>query len=270
MPGLLDKLDKTTLILGAGASCAYGYPIGSALRAKLEEVHNHRDPMVESLGHTNGARYRQTLRDYQAETIDEFLGAYTQHADRGKAEIAYHLMQCENSYSLMSQSNGDGWYRYLFLDVLGADPMLGSGKLSIISFNYDLSLRVYLYRTLQARTQLESADARERLRKLPFVHVHGHIGALNDLHGKGREYDGAAINAYALKEAVMRMVTIHEEPRKKYWEHAHALLSQSRNLLFLGFGFAEENLKRLELEKHCAGARASLAHELRVCGKEVA
>jgi len=258
VPSLLDKLDQTTLILGAGASCAYGYPVGSALRGKLEEVHNSRDPLVESLGHSNSAQYRQTLRDYQAETIDEFLGAYTEHSDRAKAEIAYHLIQCENSYSLMSQGNSDGWYRYFFMDVLGADPMLGSGKVSIISFNYDLSLRVYLYRTLRARTQLEPTEARERLRKLPFVHVHGHIGALNDLHGKGREYDAAAINADALREAVTRMVTIHEEPRKKYWEHAHALLSKSKNLLFLGFGFAEENLKRLELEKHCAGARAFL------------
>lgn len=73
-------------------------------------------------------------------------------------------------------------------------------------------------------------------------------------------YDGAAMDAAALEEAAMRMVTVHEEPKKKYLEHAHAELSKSKNLLFLGFGFAEENLKRLELEKHCA------AHA-RFCGR---
>jgi hypothetical protein len=256
MPGAIDKLDKTVLILGAGASQPYGYPLGNALRELLERPHIERDSLVASLGLGDGVDYRNTLIDYSAQTIDEFLGKYERHRQRAKLEIAYHLMKSENPATLMYRDR-DRWYYDLYNNILGGDRGLCSDKLSIITFNYDLSLEQYLWRINKARHELTDEAARECVQKLQIVHVHGDVGRFESIHGVGRAY--GAMNAEVLSEAASRMLTVHETQETTAWGHAHLLLEEAKHILFLGFGFADENLARLRLGDLCKNGRAFLA-----------
>lgn len=257
MPGLIDGLGQTTLILGAGASRPFGFPIGRDLHKSLETSHNERDEFLTKLGYADNDAYRKLVRVFQAESIDRFLAKYSEHVERAKLEIAYHLIKEENHFSLTNQHNPDHWYKYLHDVVLGDDENLGGGKLKIITFNYDLSLERYLCETNSVRHRLTAEQSRERMENLHVVHVHGHIGAMDLVHGKGRAY--GEISPELLKEAASRMVTISESQTEKFWERAHGSLAGAKNVLFLGFAFAEENLKRLALDVHCRNAKFFIA-----------
>src|SRR5258707_623225 len=100
---------------------------------------------------------------------------------------------------------------------------------------------------LELHRMLEAAHIQrdEFLATLPIVHVHGHMGAMDVVHGKGRAYGD--ISPELLKEAASRMVTIHEEQTAKYWERAHQLLAGAKHVMFLGFGYGKENLERLSM-----------------------
>jgi hypothetical protein len=92
---------RTTLILGAGASAPYDFPIGSALRDQL------------------------LLSD------DEFV-----------------------SWIGSTGRDAQEW-----LHVQDNDPKLGEESLSIITFNYDLSLEAYLVATLKVRHRIMQDEA---------------------------------------------------------------------------------------------------------------
>jgi hypothetical protein len=257
MPGIIEELGPTTLILGAGASAPFDFPLGVDLRNQLLASDNSRDALLHELGFPNLKPFRTSLRHYQAQSIDDYLKRYPEHAQAAKLQIAYHLMRHEDHDGHVDHTRKDNWYRHLYFEVLGDDEWLGRGRLSIVTFNYDLSLEAYLFTTLCARHRIDGNQARERLAALPIVHVHGHLGAVEFIHGKGRPY-GRTKGAIELNDAAKRIATVHDEPAIKLWERAHEMLGKANHLLFLGFGFGEENLARLALNSNCRNVKRAL------------
>src|ERR1035437_10205984 len=104
---------KTVLILGAGASCGYGFPVGSQLRQRILALRDDVEAsniMMFSRSFTR--KFVDAFGNAQVYSIDTFLGRRPEFVEIGKAAIAYILLSCEQKANLTSDTNDDHWYRY--------------------------------------------------------------------------------------------------------------------------------------------------------------
>lgn len=178
----------TVLILGAGASLAYGLPLGKGLVEKIcvllpSSAQSHTNYKVGALydqlrgnpaisqawdalsGHDLVyalIEFRQRLIESDPKSIDEFLsrdfGAATKvFRQIGKLSIAHVIAahESESAFQSVEQApSQDHWYRYLWQDCLNAGSRslddLKAKRLRIVSFNYDRSLEYFLGKRIAA------------------------------------------------------------------------------------------------------------------------
>lgn len=255
----------TTLILGAGASRAYGFPAGQDLLNALLQGDGAFTQLLMDLGRDaqEWERVQDTLYRFQPESVDEFLARYPEHAELTKMAIAFWLTKFENVKAHQNPNNADSWYRFVLKDVLDNDPLLGDGLLSVVTFNYDLSLEAYMVETLRVRRKISVERAREGVAKLRIQHIYGNLGTTLATHQAGRPY-GPISTPEALRAAAEGISTCFEPESRDAVVVAKNLINESANVLFLGFGFSNENLQRLDL-RNCLKAGARVIASLYRC-----
>lgn len=121
--------------------------------------------------------------------------------------------------------------------------------LSIVTFNYDLTLEAYFLRTLKVRHVLSDEQAIEAIKNLRIQHIYGDIGPLVAMDPTGRKY-GSFVSSQALRSAAARISTCFEPQSTEAVAEAQRQIHESECVLFLGFGYTEENLRRLDLKSH--------------------
>ena len=179
---------KTVLVLGAGASLAYGLPLGKGLLEKICELLpqndknqmnasamvlydalSNDDKLLNSWRSVSRKDFSHALIDFRSrliesdpKSIDEFLSrdfgaANDVYRAIGKLCIAHVIAAQESASEVLnaaSNSKIDDWYRYLWQDCLNANCKslddVKAKKLQIVSFNYDRSLEYFLGRRLAA------------------------------------------------------------------------------------------------------------------------
>jgi len=115
----------TVLVLGAGASEPYGFPLGAALVDQICAEILHEDSTLVSRLRLRGAgrdhcrRFAKALQDARPYSIDTFLELRTEFGDVGKLAIADVLLRAENQRALSATSQNVDWYRYLIEQDLG-------------------------------------------------------------------------------------------------------------------------------------------------------
>jgi hypothetical protein len=240
---------RTTLILGAGASLAYGYPSGVQLRdellQKLQGLENHL--LALEYGPDVWSRAQQSLLRSQFQSVDDFLERYPEHAEVMKLAVTYLLNNRENVDSLLDPRRKDHWYNRLFFDYLDGDAALGGGILSVVTFNYDISLETYIYETLLARNRLSPAEAVRAMSNLPIVHVYGDLGPHAHLAGHGRLYESFR-TVEQLRDSARGISTCHEPATREAVAVARRYICESEAVGIMGFGFSKQNLDLLRLE----------------------
>jgi hypothetical protein len=264
---------KVTLVLGAGASAPYGFPLGRKLMVDVINKLN-----TSNSGHDQG--FSQVLlrlgfdgqlqSDFAAEmrwakqsSIDAFVQERQEFLQIGKAAIAAALIPYENLDDLVSlesefssEPTNQRWYTYL-LDLLGESQTFTENHLSIITFNYDRSLEYFIFQTLIHRFNLAAALAIELLKTIPIIHVYGQLGKFDfESEANGRPYS-TLMDDINVKQCVDEMNLIHE-PRDedefaKSKEDVYKVLRNTETLIFLGFGYHEKNLERLRLSQNFIG-----------------
>jgi len=149
---------------------------------------------------------------------------------------------------------GDEWYFYLFKrlteGLVGKDalPDFSTGEFAFITFNYDRSLEYFLYESLRnSFTEVSEDRIVQTLKKLKILHVYGQIAPLKwqDCN-EGVDYR-PQISEALLQKTAANIKTIYEQKESPDINEAIKLLSQAEQIFFLGFGFAEENMKVLRL-----------------------
>jgi hypothetical protein len=184
----------TTLILGAGASVQYSYPLGEALTKQV----------ISLLGNPNSipAGILRDL-DYSTDVMKQFqdalffsgkssVDAFLEHRDEflgiGKAAIGCSLIPNEHMEQLFQVDKG--WYQYLFGALNCKQSEFADNALSVVTFNYDRSLECYLHACLANTYGLSEERAAELLEHIPIIHVHGSLGGLPWQRGdaKARPY----------------------------------------------------------------------------------
>ncbi len=277
---------KTVLILGAGASCDYGYPTGAELVKNIiksiqnveyvnsydEEIKMMEDPKLKNLC--------QKLEDFNPINIDYFLKHHTDVQDAGKRMIAYEILKCElkskdeleeERSNKESNKNMKDWYRYLFHAITSGcenpeDLNKNLENLFIITFNYDISLESYI-KTRLSQTEFfkdVQEDFCQEFFKNNIIHVYGKI---RDLY----EEKDQKINKWVQDHKANQPCTITKEPvlliystqlkenieviggkndkQKGINKEAAEWISAAEKLFILGFGFDSNNIDKIGLLK---------------------
>ncbi len=253
---------KTVLILGAGSSYGYKFPLGFELcrliyqiatsltnEKELKELNTSKEELVAFY---QGFRYSGVV------SIDEFLSARTEFIELGKKLIAKVLLPFENEMDLFppfDDSISEDWYRYL-LERMMVDNLedFSKNKISIITFNYDRSLEQFLYRALMHRFKASSEEISQQLKQINIIHPHGQLGLLPWQNESGDNsftvhYMGGPTIANIIA-ASKGIKIIHEANEDTHeFQKAHELINSADRVFILGFGYHKDNLRRLQLRK---------------------
>jgi hypothetical protein len=236
----------TVLVLGAGASTNFGYPLGMELIAKLLRLRETStiDAFPKQWDRNDINAFLTRLGRSGHYSIDAFLETDLEYAALGKYLIAYELKQYE-SIDRLFPPNNSGWYQYLF-NCLISDGVsrFSENKLGIITFNYDRSLEAYLHTALQNRFRMAASEAEKFLKVLPIVHVHGILGKFPEIPYNGqRDFD----HVLEISQQIQIIHEMSDQDGKfcnEMFEQAHEMLASAQKIFFLGFGFHRDNVRR--------------------------
>ncbi|MDP6544056.1 MAG: hypothetical protein QGH60_08710 [Phycisphaerae bacterium] len=253
---------KTVLVLGAGASMHLKFPSGEELIGKILSNLENLDPAcgdrakeLVSLEYTMEELipFRDALQHCGLQSIDAFLERRPEFIDLGKAAIAQALIPSENAEYPWDHSGQwgpreDNWYTHLYGKMGGSFEEFGSNELSVITYNYDRSLDFYLLRCLENTYGKDASECWEALSAIPIIHLHGQLGSLSPDADNYRPY-GRTLDPEAIKICASSIKIISEDiDSYPQFKEAHKLLAMAEQIFFLGFGYHEDNLKRLRLD----------------------
>lgn len=274
---------RTVLILGAGASVPYKFPSGLQLiqvicsKLSSEDSSEFRllsqcTPKIRDI-----IRFKDALSRSGQPSVDAFLEHRTEFIEIGKTAIALALLPFERTAALFEGKRQENWYQYLFGRVSTWFDKLGENKLSIITFNYDRSLEHYFFTALKNSHAMSENACAEKLSSIPIIHVHGKLGPLpwevtvnpeavasysppdnavpydsfsDPRFTSHKKYERYKTNWLTLARNNIKI--IHESiENDEEFDKAHELLKAAEKVYFLGFGYHEINLKRLNVELLC-------------------
>ena len=207
-------------------------------------------------------------------SIDAFLARRSEYEVIGKKALAATLLLHErDSEGRFSQT--DCWYRRLFNALFENCEVVedfSNNKISILTYNYDRSLENYLFSCLKYSFGATDGECEQQIEKLNIIHLHGHLGLL-DWQGGERpynifKYDGSVssraihraktddersrereltILHIAVEKAMESIKVIHEidVEEQPQFNLAHEILNEAHYVYFLGFGYDQLNLDRL-------------------------
>jgi len=253
---------STVLVLGAGASCPYGFPTAKQLRNDICDAFSSRDTPASRLLGDNAApaekflEFRQAFWKSGTSSVDAFLEGRPEFLDVGKLAIAYCLIPYENEGNLYDPPKPYGdWYLYLSERLNASFDEFENNKLSIITFNYDRSLDHYLFTSLLNWHGRSVDDCIEKFKNLPIIHVYGQLGRIPYPQRGCRQYlplgeDEKKISG-AVVGASQGITLLHE--KESELEEVHNLLAAAERVCFLGFSYHLLNLARLALRDFVAG-----------------
>ncbi len=247
----------TVLILGAGASKPFGFPLGRVLLQilcmdLLTDKQNLRTRMVQ-LSHRQADEiedFAKALMKSGQQSVDTFLEKRSDFLDIGKEAISCALVPCEHEGALFELSNEENWYRYLF-GKLNAETLedFKNNKISFITFNYDRSLEHFLFVALKNSYNRSDEDTAKALQAIPIVHVYGQLGKHPYVDKEGRPYGQPLDDKNDLDRCVAEIKLFPEDGPVDTFSKAHKLLEEAVKVVFLGFGYNRTNLERLQLHR---------------------
>lgn len=258
---------KTVFVLGAGASKRYGYPSGAELKDEIVKgtlegytgLINLRGTLQQTLQPDKEqiTDFGNALAGSAQASVDAFLEKRKQFLEIGKQSIAIMLMAREHPRSL-TRTSDLRWYDWLWdrLDN-GVDGFVDHG-ITVVTFNYDRSLEQYLGVALRDSYMLDDSAIRTQLATLGFIHVYGTIGGRPFLDEDARPYGPSAERVDIVHSANSINIIDRDQDAAKIPAITEAVeaLAVAQHVYFLGFGYLDTNVKRLQLPGAAAQLRS--------------
>lgn len=188
------NLDKTTFILGAGASVPYGYPTGYGLRNEIINKYEQvLDDSFKAFG-PNGNRLedfkniiRPIIRDFDesnTESIDLFLTRSQNEQTIGYGSNLIWLFinwyEMRSSSKLRSSDSGEDWYFAFYNELTSSIPYKAALKsisndyITFITFNYDRSFENFLFKSFLKSFPLTDIETTQLINdNFNIHHVYG-------------------------------------------------------------------------------------------------
>ncbi len=247
---------KTVLILGAGASQPYGFPLGRQLLNKIcqrlgpQHHKNAHHKVLIDLGHSpiEIEEFWNELRHSDWGSVDEFLEKNPVHIKIGKLAIALALIPHENEELLFPPYATTGhWYKQLAdaLDI--QSETVRDNKLAVLTFNYDRSLEEYLRTVIETRLHCSVSEAAGILQSIPIIHLYGDLGKLEGTTQVAQKYS-PNLETARVEAAAESMKIIHESKgTTPEFDQGVELLEEAERIYFLGFSYHPTNVRRLRV-----------------------
>lgn len=271
--------DRTVFVVGAGASAEFGFPVGWQLRDIIKANCDFGINRFGTREKGDDDLFREAIRnekefDFEADwrrkrlraaniivnsiesagSIDELIFRHNDDAhvaDVGKLAIAQAISKAEAT-SLLSETKGfptnftgtyDTWLWGFFRGLVSGVPrseMRNIGRnITLIVFNYDRCIEHYLEHALMKNiSNMSPEEAREIVNGITILHPYGSLGEL-DYFSFGRTDNFAlmAPNLITWSESIQRPDII---------DQMHRGLEFASQIVFLGFGFASQNMRLLD------------------------
>ena len=256
---------NTTLVLGAGASVGYGFPLGNQL---IDKMITRCPESQDGLGEEAKQRrkLRESLKFYDPLSIDSFLQHYketdsklVEYAKAVISEVLHDSAKPElfNRTVENSRLGKYHWYRIFWNSLVAgktAEELSSTDadlNFNVISFNYDPSLEFFFYsRSTSRNSFLNEAQRIGFLKNLaPRIHhVYGCIQDYDWIRRGGKDSnvkygyeknqrDSIYYDAYENRDRIKLI-----DERKGSYDHLKEILRNSDQIIFLGFAFDDVNI----------------------------
>jgi hypothetical protein len=248
----------TVLILGAGASAEYNFPVGRSLL--LQIVNGLRGPSRLQLDMQQCGFEDNLIKQFSAElnasnqpSVDAFLEHHKSNLDYeklGKAAIAESLILHEAN-STPADRRELKLYEYIWHKASATVGTYPGNALSIITFNYDRSFEQVLRNSLSASHPEFRDTGREfeaAVNAFPIFHLYGSLGSLSQSDPSYLKYGGEDHPALpkTILAAAERIRLYHQAKfESSPLEQIQTSIQQAETICFLGFGFYPMNIKLL-------------------------
>lgn len=263
---------KTVFILGAGASAPYNFPTGDGLKDKIcqhfiNQYHklpilDEKDAEIAEMMRNDrkqaSKKFTSALRRATGQSIDLFLKLNTSHFEIGKIAILINILSAENSSDIRIKKKN--WYTYLFKRMMiecwkqKRPELLLNNNVKFITFNYDRSLEHFFeesfinnFSDLQNHVKLW-----DYVNKIPIHHVYGSVGKLpwQTLKNETEVVSYGNLDyRYVQTKPALKSIKLIDERGKPDDKKMIELFGNVEHIFILGFGFLEENLEVLNLER---------------------
>ena len=275
---MITKPTVVVVVVGAGASFDLGLPLGSVLQQKVvaavanssSEAFRYFRAAAHNLFDKDGSRADAALARAQrhvsglrhAASVDNYLDQVRSDTDFVsicKMAIGYEIAKAESgsviarqtSYDRVIDSASDA--EYFLLDLLNLavrghqEENLEESlvNLTFIIFNYDRCVEKVLLSWLQMRF---SNSAPHLFSQVKFVHVYGSLGPYGQIEGSeffdSESSHGAVQNPHlTIPDFASRIKIFTEQEDSEVAEKIRNAIHFSQAILFLGFGFEEQNMR---------------------------
>ena len=179
----------------------------------------------------------------------------------GKAAMAVVLLQKEQESRLVFKKlKEESWCTHI-LDKVDADGFdaFATDSLSVVTFNYDRSFEHLLYTTMMTRhgRHMSPGECEKKIKDIQVIHVYGSVGKL-PWQSEGEQNDAivkyaAGTTSEAVKKSAQAIKIISELDESVDNDSniaaARHLIANSKRIYFLGFGYNDTNVKRLQLTR---------------------
>ena len=268
---------RTVFILGAGASCPYGFPTARGLRKEILSTFEDRYMRFlggagEEVGAQRRANGYPSTRDAKqflehfdlsgTESIDLFLSRNPRFESIGKMAICLSILHAEmkSKFRERVEKPEHDWYFYLYNRLVreATRPedysQFGDNPVSFVTFNYDRSLEYYLSNCLlHSFEDMDRQKVGDELGRKPIIHVYGRPALPKSAESGqvqilpyGKEI-AEKLPSIDLLSVIGSIHVVHEERANPELEKARAEISAADRIFFLGFAYADENMEALGL-----------------------
>jgi hypothetical protein len=254
---------RTCVVLGAGASHPYWFPLGSDLKSVLcTSAFTHKggkerhEVQIKGLfaqaGFTDDeiTRFQDTLLHSPQETIDRFLELRPEFERIGKVGIAglisFYESQCIYT---KRRPGGNHLYQPLYHATF-PNPPHPNKALHIVSFNYDQSLERFFVQGLIADAGLSAEEAWKVVAQLGIIHVHGCINkecVTWPMQGEQLFRAAQCIKVVHQSDLAGHADEDHADAAQKHIATMRHVIQHSTKIVFLGFGYDPKNVSLLDI-----------------------
>jgi hypothetical protein len=276
---------KTTMIVGAGASCELQFPGNDELLARIGQsfdfarfgtgvqmkdsvlLAQYLQKMAARIGKNDqdihSAAERIRIASKLTRSIDSLLDQHDTDqliTSAGKLAIVHFICQAEAKSILRSEpripgdlpiQGADTWLYQLGQLVTSGVPRSQVEKclddLSIINFNYDRSIEHFLPWAMVVAFGMQLKEAQAIVAaKLRIIHPYGTIGRLPWQRGEAADCEWGTEQPWNIHNLAGLIRTSSEAQRdQQMLMQLRGMVSSAKRIVFLGFGFQPQNVDLL-------------------------
>ncbi|MBV1918774.1 MAG: hypothetical protein KUG65_12045 [Sphingomonadaceae bacterium] len=276
---------KTTLIVGAGASCELQLPSNEELLVKIGQsfdftrfgtglqikdsvlLAQYMQKLSARLGKNDQDVHRAAERIRIASKLTRSIDSLLDQHDTnslltaaGKIAIVHFICQAESKSILRKEprvpgdlpiQGADTWLYQLGLLVTSGVPRSQVEKcldnLSIVNFNYDRSIEHFLPHAMVIAFGMELGEAQKIVAaKLRIIHPYGTVGRLPWQLGETADCEWGTEQPWNIQNLGSMIRTSSEVAGdQRMLMDVRGAVSNAKRIVFLGFGFQPQNVDLL-------------------------